>query len=326
MIQIKGKHWNSLKKYSPILKLIVAICILALTFRILLGQEQEIQDLKNSLNNLKANNIKKLALLFVVFLMPVNWLLETKRWHFALKRVKSISFGKAFMGTICGASIGIIMPNRTGQFIGRIMFLPFGYRIKGIIASIFAGLAQLSITIIAGASALSIVSYLYFDFDFKYYLIGFNLLIILFFAFLFLKIDLFANLKAKNLKIKKFLKILKILKLYNKRDKLIITILSVLRYSVFLIQFAILIWVFSNSFNFKTILFAPLSFYFNTIIPSFTFGELGMREIINLQISNAYLNMNTTAVFAGLLLWIINVFIPSIFGVFFIFRAKLFPK
>ena len=163
-------------------------------------------------------------------------------------------------------------------------------------------------------------------FPFKSYVAALNIFIALLYVFIYFNIGFISNLKFKNKFVQKGLKYLKVLKIYNTREKLKILGLSVLRYFIFSCQFIGILWVLSSTINVKTVLFVPISFYFNTIIPSFTFGELGLRELINLKLSDSFMFFNTSAVLAGFLLWLLNVLIPSIFGVLFLFRAKLFPK
>lgn len=326
MLQIKGKHWKSLKKFSIFIKIILAFLILVITYNILKTEDPNFKELAESFAEIKANQSKMITLLVIIFLMPINWLIESYKWKLAIKNIIQISLSNAIMGTLCGLSIGNLMPNRTGEFIGKVIYLPFGYRLKGTVASIFTSIAQFTVTIFFGAISFALVTLFFLSFPFKSYVAALNIFIAVLCVFIYFNIGLISNLKFKNKLVKKGLKYLKVLKIYNTREKLKILGLSVLRYFIFSCQFIGILWVLSSTINVKTVLFVPISFYFNTIIPSFTFGELGLRELINLKLSDSFMFFNTSAVLAGFLLWLLNVLIPSIFGVLFLFRAKLFPK
>lgn len=72
-------------------------------------------------------------------------------------------------------------------------------------------------------------------------------------------------------------------------------------------------------------LLIPVSFFSNTLIPTITLAELGIREFINLELSK-WLNLEPiSVVLAGFILWLTNVILPAFIGGLFLLKAKLFP-
>jgi hypothetical protein len=63
----------------------------------------------------------------------------------------------------------------------------------------------------------------------------------------------------------------------------------------------------------------------NSIIPSITLAELGVREVVGLKLSEVYYNDDVAVVLSTLSLWIINILIPSIAEALIILTAKHFP-
>ena len=237
MLQIKGKHWKSLKKFSIFIKIILAFLILVITYNILKTEDPNFKELAQSFAEIKANQSKMITLLVIIFLMPINWLVESYKWKLAVKNIIPISLSNAIMGTLCGLSIGNLMPNRTGEFIVKVIYLPFGYRLKGTVASIFTSVAQFTVTIFFGAISFALVTLFFLSFPFKSYVAALNIFIAILYVFIYFNIGLISNLKFKNKLVKKGLKYLKVLKIYNTREKLKILGLSVLRYFIFSCQF-----------------------------------------------------------------------------------------
>tara|TARA_B110000285_G_scaffold232240_1_gene302856 strand:+ start:1433 stop:1759 length:327 start_codon:yes stop_codon:yes gene_type:complete len=99
---------------------------------------------------------------------------------------------------------------------------------------------------------------------------------------------------------------------------------SFVRYLIFTAQYVILLYVFSENFDLlNSVIFVPVSFIMNSIIPSITLAELGVREMVGLKLSEIYYNV--AVVLSTLSLWIINILTPSIVGALIILTAKLFP-
>ncbi|MBK7946332.1 MAG: flippase-like domain-containing protein [Flavobacteriales bacterium] len=55
-------------------------------------------------------------------LMLLNWGLESRKWRILVSDVERISRWRAFMATLAGTPIGLITPNRVGEFVGRVLF------------------------------------------------------------------------------------------------------------------------------------------------------------------------------------------------------------
>lgn len=325
-MNIKNKHWLTLKKSAFAIKLVISFLILSAIFYGLKSNSTEFFKYQFLLGKTFNTYSSLVAISICVALMPINWLLESIKWQYANKCISPITFWDSFMAILCGLSISTLMPNRTGEFAGRILFIPFGYRLKSAATSIFCSFAQFTTTIFWGALIFGFMSYQFLDFDLKYIISAINIWVAILILILFFSIGFFANTKFLNKKWKNIIKPAKVLNQFTFKNKLILLGLSHLRFFVFNFQLIALIFATSEIISIKTILISPVSLYFNTIVPSLFFANLGVREIINFQLSNVFLQLNQQLVLAGLMLWFINIFIPSIVGIIFIFRAKLFPK
>jgi len=60
-------------------------------------------------------------LLLALVLMPLNWLLEARKWHLLLVQFLPWSFGRALRTTLAGVSLSAATPNRIGEIGGRLL-------------------------------------------------------------------------------------------------------------------------------------------------------------------------------------------------------------
>ncbi|HYE55061.1 MAG TPA: lysylphosphatidylglycerol synthase domain-containing protein, partial [Chitinophagaceae bacterium] len=94
-------------------------------------------------------------LILVAFaLMLVNWGLEARKWQLALRNLQHLSFWKAFKATFTGSTMASFTPNRTGEYVGRILYVQEGKRLQAIALTIICSMAQLQVTLYAGVAGL----------------------------------------------------------------------------------------------------------------------------------------------------------------------------
>lgn len=267
-------------------------------------------------------------LLIALCLMLLNWGLETVKWRYALKDISKISFLKAYAAVFAGTSVSLFMPNRTGEFVGRIFAVPSSERGRAIFASITASLSQLIVTIITGTVALIVFLYLFpnntlIDENLKSWIQYPALLIAALSLIVYFKINWFTyffdNWKILN----KLSKTAQILKSFNAKILLNFLLLSFLRYTVFIVQFYCLIIFFGIELSLlDCALASALTFYVVTVIPTFTLAEIGIRGSVAVIFFGVFSNMYAEIISASTLLWIINVGIPALIGNVFVAGFK----
>lgn len=142
------------KKYGfkILIWLILIASILALTYRFI--------HIKRHFDLSILFNAKHYWLVAVVLLlMFVNWTIEAIKWKLVTKHLQTISIWNALKGVMLGVTVSLIMPNRTGEFVGKIMVLDRENRVKGVLASMLASVSQLLMTLIFGV--LGMLFFLY---------------------------------------------------------------------------------------------------------------------------------------------------------------------
>lgn len=107
------------------------------------------QHIKTSLQSSKV-----LYLVAVVLLMIIGWLIETYKWLIAIRQIQAISFTTAFKAVLSGVSLSISTPNSVGGYVGRVLYIEEGKRIKAVTITVVSNMSQLMITILMGIIGL----------------------------------------------------------------------------------------------------------------------------------------------------------------------------
>jgi hypothetical protein len=254
--------------------------------------------------------------IFILLLMPLNWALEAIKWKELSRPLLFISFLSALKGVITGLSISFITPHGWGDYLGRIAIINREKREKLIGALFFGKMAQLFITVIAGVTGLvmyfEVRPYLYFWYIFILFIIA----LLMTFNRTFYRL-----LKPHLRKIKRFFSIIKS---YNAKTVLFILIISAVRYMVFTMQFLLIMIILNVDLDIFLI-FSGITWIFliKSIVPSFNFlSDLGIREVSAVMFFEPHLNDVSPVISATFIIWVINIFVPSVIGTFFVFSVK----
>lgn len=319
------------KKYLSIL---IKIVIVFFSFYFIYNELVHHNDVgRISLDSLLDTIINNYSLILIVVLMMfINWMLESLKWKFMIRKIEAISFFTSLRAIFCGITVSSFTPNRIGEYGGRVFCLEKSDRIQAVFITILCSMPQLLTTIIFGSFAFFILHEQFLD-D-QYFMIeisSFSLLVLFTFNILFvLAYFNVASLIKFLLKFSFFnflRKYINIISLFNIRDLLVTFLFSVLRYLVFSIQFLILLHVFNVDVSlYDAILSVMLVFFFITLTPTITIAEIGVRGSMALLV---FLKFSTNVIgilSSTFLLWIINLIIPAIIGSFFIFNLNFFRK
>lgn len=325
---------NSKAKIIKFTEIIVKIVIVLLGVWILYKKLFHNQNITQLWTDLKlsvttTNNI--LLILLVLFLVPVNIYLEGIKWKIQLKPIENISNWKSFLSIFTGITAGMFFPNRMGNFLGRIFMLEKGDRIKAAMVTIVGGMGQMIATV-----SIGLIASIFFV---KKYLVLLTIAVILIIATLlimyfnihFLKCFQFLIPKKFKEKTKEYFEIFS---LYNKKELLKILAISFLRYFLYTFQFVLLIWAFNVPLTyFKAMIAISLTYILMMIIPFITITEIAVRGSVSILVFEKWLIINGINISYGMmvfsassLLWIFNIAIPSIIGLFLTYRLKFFRK
>ena len=96
------------------------------------------------------------ALLFLIFLMPLNLFFEWQKWKVIL-RDEAVDQKQRLHSFLSGIVSGIITPAYAGNFIGRMLYFPKSSRKKIIVNTIASNGSQFIISISMGLIAFQII-------------------------------------------------------------------------------------------------------------------------------------------------------------------------
>jgi len=265
-----------------------------------------------------------LLLSITFFLIFVNWGIQAWKWRLLVKPFSPVSFGNACKAVLAGTSVSLWVPNRAGEYLGRVFFIKPAQRVHGILATLIGSTAQLLATIIAGAAGL--VYYIYHHSPNPF--LGRALIVIIVASIVLLLVLYFNINKVRGLLphwpiLKYFRKQFIVYRKFHAKELGLILFWSLLRYGVFCSQFVILLTVFHSGVSAISAMFTIFLIYLvQSVLPGNSLTELGTRGASGIWFFSVYTS-NVVAVSAATYsLWLINVILPAIVGLVFFMGAK----
>jgi Lysylphosphatidylglycerol synthase TM region len=332
MINIKNKKIKIIVNYvvGPILFVWLSVSIY--------NQISNQKDIKATYNSINQNfgSQQWLLCLSVILLMFVNWGIETKKWQLLVKGIEKISFLKAYRAVFCGQAFAINTVNNLGEYVGRVLFLNEGNRLRGIALTMIGSLSQVIVTFFMGAVALFFSKNLFaqnglynvglsaFWYNgLVFVLVTFTtLLVIVYFGLSWL-----TRLVEKIPFISKYAFLIQKVEDFSIKDLTKILHLSFLRYFVFVLQYIILLKVFQvNGSFFMLALLVSIMFLILAIVPSIALAELGLRGKVSLLLLGMLSTNSAGIVFCATAIWVINRLLPALAGSLFILGVRIFKR
>lgn len=269
-------------------------------------------DLKEGINLI----IEKPGLVILALaLMPINWIIEIYKWKFAIQKIQGISWSQAMKSVLAGMLLNLFTPNRIGELGGRLLYIEKENRTDALYVNTLCGIAQLLITSLIGLLALfNSYPILRRFWDISYPLfsaisLGLGLLLIFLFFKSKLLLTILTYFRNKQHRKRPALQVGFYMRLH-------LFSYSLLRYIIFSFQFYLLVKIFEPELNFwlSSSLMALL-FLGTTWVPSGWLSDLPIRGSMGFLLFDAFGYSGFSGLFVAVYLWLINLFIPSVFSV-----------
>jgi hypothetical protein len=272
----------------------------------------------------------------VVFLMFVNWGIETKKWQILLGHVEQVSFYRAFKSVLSGCSVTMLTPNRVGEYGGRILYVKKENRIKAVSLTLVGSISQLLVTMLMGSIGLVYLRYLShnnnnahavlpeFWGDVLIYLsIGITVLLSLF----YIRLGWLVRAMEKLPSLQKVVKHIRVLDEFSNENLLQILALSCGRYLVFVLQFVLLLQVMQVNIPSVLCFWLMSVFYLvMAVAPTIGFIDLPVRVSASWILLQWYTDNKIGVSTASLGIWLINLVIPAIIGSLLILNVKILKE
>ncbi len=278
--------------------------------------------------------------------MFLNWGIEARKWQVLVGSLEKISFVKAFKAVFSGQSLAVNTPNRIGEYVGRVVYLHEGNRLKGIALTIVGSLSQTIITLFVGLVGMlwmkdtvtgaikdiltkvglldlypGIVPIAY-EVIFYGVLAGVAVMLLIYFELSWL-----TKLIERLPFVKKYSYLIEKLEDFHWRELTRILSLSTTRYVVFIVQYILLLQVFEVNIPFwEAAGLVSVFFLVLAVVPTISSIELSLRGLAAIELFGL-VSTNTLGIIATAAgLWLINLIIPALAGSLFILGIKFFKK
>lgn len=283
--------------------------------------------IKHSLQSLKL-----FIIVVVGFLMIVNWGIEAKKWQLSVASIYKISFSKAFRAVLSGVAFSVSMPNRIGEYLGRVLHMPDGNRLKSISVTVVGSISQLYVTILSGIAGMIFLKKQLIQYDLVNE-IGFRLLIacllllLLFLTVIYFRIAVIEKFFENQVTHSRYLYLIESLRTFNVQLLWHILLLSFLRYLVFLLQYFLMFSLFNVDLPFA-IVWSVVSILFLVlaVVPTIALVEVGLRGEISLRLMGMFTGNSLGISLTSVTIWFINLVLPALVGSILILGIKVFKR
>jgi MFS family permease len=292
--------------------------------------------LEESWLNIKASfgDTRVINFILVFLLMFVNWSLEALKWKISVQRVQPVTFFRSLKAIFSGVSFSVTTPNRTGEYLGRVLYMDEGNRLKVISLTILGSISQLLVTIFFGLLGLLILQPDITDMSLSGWMewiknlgiVGGSLAFIVLTVFYF-RIGWLVKWIDKIPAIKKYIWLINELEKTDTTLLMRLLSISMLRYFVFATQYFLLFRFFAVEVNWWQGFWAiSIVFFVMAVTPTIELFEVVKKIYVTKEIF-AIFTVNTLAIgFASTTIWFINLVIPATIGSLLILGIKFFKK
>ena len=245
------------------------------------------------------------AVLLLLFLL--NYLMEAIKWQNLLASWSPISILKSYKSVLIGQAFAFFTPARSGDYVGRILLLPPGSKIKGVAQLAWSSYAQLIITISIGSIAL------FFNLPFfpwiKWFMpVGLAAALVVYFHP--------GQFKGWLNKINK-------LQIENSL-KLNLLGISFLKYTIFVLQYTWAVKMLNIPIaNIDLWTALGVLFLLLSIIPSISLTDLVIRGQIIVVLLEPYYKNSLMLICLSTIIWAVNFLLPAIIGAFLLINFRI---
>lgn len=251
------------------------------------------------------------------FLLIANLGVRTLKWRIMLHSVKNNpTFGESFGSVMLGISLGSFTPGEVGEFAGRALHISDAKK------SHLVGLALLDrAQIFAVTGTAGAISLIFLFFNDLIIIIPISFIIAFLSYVFFMRMDLLAalghRLNASFFKRSWITRVLDGFALLKTKQLFSTLIYTIVFHFVLILQMFFFIKAFGNITFFQAFLGTSAMMSVKSCLP-ISLGDLGIREAGSVFFFSYFGISQAAALNASLLLFVVNVLIPSIFGIIFL--------
>jgi hypothetical protein len=247
------------------------------------------------------------AWLLMSCLLILNYTIEAIKWKSVIASTNKFNIGQALKAVLVGQAFSFFTPARSGDYVGRTLFLAPGTKLKGITQMAWASYAQILMTICFGCFAL------FWNLPFLPWLkwvapLGAIIALFLFFY---------------NQPLKGWLSKINLLQI-DAALKWKLLALAFARYCVYLMQYNWAAEMLSIPVGWVDLSIAIMALlFFLSMIPAISLTDLVIRGQLFLLLMAPFYKNDIMLIALTTLIWIVNFLIPSILGAILLLGFRL---
>lgn len=280
------------------------ICAIAIYHKVL--QNENLHQYGADLQ-IQLGKIHWTAWLLMGCLLTLNYTIEAIKWKTVIASTNTFTIWQALRAVLVGQAFSFFTPARSGDYVGRTLFLAPGTKLNGIAQMAWASFAQLLMTICFGSIAL------FWNLPFLPWLkwiapLGAIIALFLFFY---------------NQPLKGWLSKMNLLQI-DPALKWTLLILALARYTVYLLQYnwaAQMLSIPVDWLHLSLVIMTLL--FFLSMIPAISLTDLVIRGQLFLVLMAPFYQNDILLITLTTLIWIVNFLIPSILGAILLLGFRL---
>jgi hypothetical protein len=243
----------------------------------------------------------------LIILFGLNYLMESIKWKLVLAELSPISILKSYKSVLVGQAFAFFTPARSGDYVGRILFLEAGNKLKGLAQMAWASYAQLLITLFFGSIGL------FYNLPFLPWLKWVGPFLVAAAWVIYFHPGNFTG----------WLKKLSLLQI-NTALKGQLVFFAFLKYCVFILQYTWVITIFNIPIGTLDLCVAlSVLFFCLSLIPSIAITDVVIRgQLIVLLLSPFYDN-SLMLICVSTIIWSVNFLLPAIIGSILIINYRI---
>jgi len=320
----------STANYKTWLNWLIKLTLIAVTgiFIIHRLHNKDLGDFLKIIKNLDSGNVV-FTLSILTTLMLINWIAEAYKWRMLVADVAPISMWTSVQSVFCGLSIGVITPNRIGEYGSRVFFLRPKRRVYGLIALATGGLAHFILTNVLATIVVS-----FFLYQFKSVKANVAVALGIFFAvYTLLLLLLYFNMRLVQMLIGKikfinrYKHFFNILSQYKRMFLLKVMVIDVFRIGILIVQYYFIVHLLVPLLGFWQItLMSSLIISAQSVLPTVEVLDVGVRGATSVYFFHFITAQDVSILAAAAVIWFVNLMIPAIIGLCFVYKLKLFHQ
>jgi len=292
-----------------LVKILVAFLLISFIFKTINGYDQDLVWPCLSIGNLP-------FLLVAILFLPLNLLLESERWRFVMSNIgKRVSVKDALFSTVVGSSLSMITPFRVGDYAGRMLLLRSEDKKSSVYATFICSIYLNVINIVTGifACVFFFRSQEILANELRLLMIV-NCVVVILALILIVKFDRILNWLLGISWIQNKLTI-EIEGGLGLQKKMVLLLLSFLRYTVYVFQYVLVLYFFNvDNIFIELISCISIVYFIQSSVPLPAFLSFVARIEIALLVWNLLDLPVTIVLAASATLWVINLMMPALLG------------